>query len=83
MPSGIARICNDARAAKARFYVVHSVEHCTSASQAKRVGYGQMWRGAGHLPSWRQPFAFARTSTCNRVGRSGRQRYRHVTAAGS
>ncbi len=29
MPSGIARICNDARAAKARFYVLHSVEHCT------------------------------------------------------
>ena len=27
MPSGIARICNDARAAKTRFYVPDSVEH--------------------------------------------------------
>ena len=30
MPSGSARICNDARAAKTRFDVLHGVEHCTS-----------------------------------------------------
>ena len=30
MPGGIARICNDARRAKTRFDVPHSVEHCTS-----------------------------------------------------
>ena len=45
MPSGIARICNDARAAKARFYVLHSVEHCTRLpgvnlqAAEPRVGY--------------------------------------------
>jgi len=31
MPSGIARICNAARAAKTRFYVLYSVQHCTSS----------------------------------------------------
>ncbi len=34
MPSGIARICNDARAAKTRFDVRHRVEHCTRAKVA-------------------------------------------------
>src|SRR5262245_35650842 len=29
MPVGIARICNDARRPNTRFYVPHSVEHCT------------------------------------------------------
>ena len=32
MPSGIARISNDARAARMRFYVLHSVERCTSVN---------------------------------------------------
>ena len=31
IPVGITRICNDARATKTRFYVLHSVKHCTSA----------------------------------------------------
>jgi hypothetical protein len=31
IPGGIARIRNDARAAKTRFYVLISVEHCTGA----------------------------------------------------
>ena len=30
MPSGIARICNDARAARTRFHVLHSAEHSIS-----------------------------------------------------
>ena len=34
MPSGIARIGNDARAAKTRFDVLHSVEHCTAQPAA-------------------------------------------------
>ncbi len=36
MPVGIARICNDARAAKTRFYVLHSVEHCTRLQATER-----------------------------------------------
>ena len=28
-PSAACKVCNDARAAKTRFYVLHSVEHCT------------------------------------------------------
>ena len=57
MPSGIARICNDARAAKTRFYVLHSVKHYTrvTASLAALL----------HL-DFRQPEEFAKL---NRVGK--------------
>ncbi len=56
MPSGIARICNDARAAKARSYVLHSVEHCTGAASTalrpRRAGRRRRgWRGAAPAAS--------------------------------
>ena len=59
MPSGIARICNDARAAKARFYVLHSVEHCTSIVRtrpgpAARRASAAVARLAGHSARTRQ-----------------------------
>ena len=39
MPSGIARICNDARAAKTRFYVLHRVKHYTSQDVTSAGGH--------------------------------------------
>ena len=51
MPSGIASICNDARAAKARSCVLHSVEYCTgrAAGAAPARTHGRL--AAGLLPS--------------------------------
>ena len=47
MPGGMARICNDATAAKTRFYVANSVEHCARPPPAPVIN--RLKRADGHL----------------------------------